>query len=77
MGKFLLTVVGGLIGLIIVGALAMWLVHALIGVIGYIIVGALVIGGGVWIYNRAKRAVGPGTRNRNRIDAAYKTYKQR
>jgi NAD(P) transhydrogenase subunit beta len=41
------------------------------------IVGALVVGGGIYLYRRAKRAVGPGTRTRNRLDAAASTYRQR
>jgi len=61
-------------GLVIAGMLAIWLFHALFF---YLIVGALVVGGGAFIYRRAKRAIGPGTRTRRRIDAAAQTYRMR
>ena len=40
-------------------------------------VGALVVGGGMYLYRKAKKAVGPGSRTRNRLDAASSTYRQR
>jgi O-antigen/teichoic acid export membrane protein len=66
-----------LVGLVLLGALAIWLVKALLGIAAYLIVGALVVGGGVYLYRRARRAVGPGTRNRRRIEAAAQTYRAR
>jgi len=66
-----------LVGLVVVGALAIWLFKVLLGLVVYLIVGALVVGGGVYLYRRARRAVGPGTRTRLRIEAASKTYKMR
>jgi O-antigen/teichoic acid export membrane protein len=77
MGRFLAATVAVIVGLVVVGAVAIWLLKALLGIAVYLIVGALVIGGGVYLYNKAKRAVGPGTRTRNRLDAAASTYRQR
>ena len=70
-------IVAGLFALVVVGVLALWVFKALLGIVGYLIVGALVVGGGMYLYSKAKRAVGPGTRTRNRIDAAASTYRQR
>jgi uncharacterized membrane protein YdfJ with MMPL/SSD domain len=66
-----------LVALVAVGALAVWLFENLLGLVFYLLVGALVAGGAVYLYNRAKRAVGPGTRNRRRIEAASETYRMR
>jgi hypothetical protein len=54
-----------------------WLLQALMGVFAYLLVGAIVVGGGIYVYSRAKRAVAPGTRNQRRIEAAVKTYRMR
>jgi hypothetical protein len=59
------------------GLAAVWLLHALIGVFAYLLVGAAVIGGGLYLYGRAKRSLAPGTRNQRRIEAAVKTYRMR
>jgi hypothetical protein len=56
---------------------AIWVLHALMGMLVYLIVGALAVGGGVYLYRRTKRAVGPGSRNRRRIEAAAETYRMR
>jgi uncharacterized membrane protein len=77
MGRFLLGTVALIAGLVVVGALAIWVLKALIGIIAYVLVGALVVGGGMYLYRKAKKAVGPGTRTRNRLDAAAYTYRQR
>jgi hypothetical protein len=66
-----------IVGLFVVGALAIWLFHALMGILIYLIVGAVVVAGGMYLYGRAKRALGPGTRNRRRIEAASETYRMR
>ena len=66
-----------LVGLFLVGILAIALFKALLGIIVYLVVGAAVVAGGVYLYGRAKRAVGPGTRTRRRIDAASETYRMR
>jgi hypothetical protein len=66
-----------LAGLVLVGVLAIWVLHALLGVLVYLIIGAAVVGGGVYLYHRTKRAIGPGTRARRRIDAASETYRMR
>jgi hypothetical protein len=36
-----------------------------------------VVGGGIWLYSRAKRSLAPGTRTQRRIEAAAKTYRMR
>jgi len=77
MGRFLAGTIAVLVGLVLVGFLAIKIFAALLGFFGYLLVGLLVIGGGAFIYYRAKRALGPGTRTRNRLDAAASTYRQR
>jgi tellurite resistance protein TehA-like permease len=66
-----------IVGLVVVGALAIAVLHAVLHLVGYLIVGVLVVGGGLYIYSRARRAIGPGTRNRRRIEAATRTYRMR
>ena len=66
-----------LVGLVVAGVLAVWLFKALLGLAFYLVVGAVVVGGGLYLYRRAKRAVGPGTRAGNRLEAASKTYRMR
>lgn len=65
------------VGLVLLGTLAVWLFKALLGLGFYLVVGALVVGGGMYLYRRAKRAVQPGSRNRRRIEAAAATYRMR
>jgi uncharacterized membrane protein SirB2 len=60
MRNFVLAVVG----LIVVGALAVWLVSHLLGLLFYIVVGALVVGGGMYLYGKAKRSITSGGRRR-------------
>ena len=66
-----------IVGLVALGALAIWLFQALMGVLLYLVVGIAVAAGGAYLYHRTKRAVGPGTRTRMRLDAATETYRQR
>lgn len=75
--KLLAWLVLPIAGLVLVGALAVWVFHTLLHLVFYIIVGALVVGGGAYLYGRARRAIGPGTRNRRRIEAATQTYRMR
>jgi hypothetical protein len=65
-----------LVGLVVIGALAIWLFQHLLGLVFYLVVGAAVAGGGYYLYSRAKRAIGPGTRTRMRLDAAAETYRR-
>ncbi|MER7002000.1 hypothetical protein ABT297_02995 [Dactylosporangium sp. NPDC000555] len=76
MGRFLVGAVAVVVGLIIVGSIASWVLHLLLGSIGYLIVGALVVGGAIWLYGRAKRGLG-STRNQRRIEATMATWRQR
>ena len=64
-------------GLVALGALAIWVFQALMGVLVYLLVGIAVAAGGAYLYQKSKRAVGPGTRTRMRLDAAAETYRQR
>ena len=66
-----------IVGLVALCALAIWLFQALMGVLLYLVVGIAVAAGGAYLYQRTKRAVGPGTRSRMRLDAAAETYRQR
>jgi hypothetical protein len=66
-----------LVALVALGMIAVWVFNALLGYIFYLVVGAAVAAGGVYLYHRAKRAVGPGTRTRMRLDAAAETYRRR
>jgi hypothetical protein len=45
-------------GLVIVGLIAVSVLKALLGFLGYILVGAIVVGAGVYLYNRARRSLG-------------------
>jgi hypothetical protein len=77
MGKGIAYLIATIVGVVVVGWVAVAVLHALLGGLTYLIVGAVVVGGGVWLYGRAKRSVGPGTRTRNRIEAAERTYRMR
>lgn len=65
------------VGLIVVGAVAIWVLQSLMSLIGYLIVGALVVGGAAYLVHRARLAIGPGTRTQRRIEAASRTYRMR
>ena len=74
MGKALAFLVALIAGVIVVG----WVVSSLIGpVLFYLIVGALAVGGGYYLYAKAKKSIAPGTRTQRRIEAAQKTYRMR
>ena len=45
----LLTIVLGVVGLVVVGAIAWVVIKALLGLLFYLIVGALVVGGAVYL----------------------------
>lgn len=77
MGRAVGWVVVTVAGVVVVGWAAVWLLQTLLGVFAYLLVGAIVVGGGIYVYGRAKRAVAPGTRNQRRIEAAVKTYRMR
>lgn len=50
------------LGLLVVGALAWWLVNHLITLIAYILVIALAVGGAVYLVGRVRRSIGGGRR---------------
>jgi hypothetical protein len=66
-----------LVALVAIGVVAIKLFEAVLGFGVYLLIGALVAAGAVYLYGRAKRAVAPGSRNRNRIEAATQTYRER
>lgn len=76
MGRFLLTVVAFFAGLFVVGAVAVWLLKAVLGAMVYLIVGAAIVAAVGLAFSRARRSVG-SQRNRNRISAATQTWRQR
>jgi uncharacterized membrane protein SirB2 len=49
-----------LVGLVVVGAIAWWLISHLITIIIYIAVGALVVGGGIYLVGKARRSINGG-----------------
>ncbi|MEV4707691.1 hypothetical protein [Actinoplanes sp. NPDC049316] len=77
MGKAVAYLVAMVAGVIVVGWVAVALLHALVGALSYLIVGAIVVGGGVYLYGKAKKGLAPGTRTQRRIEAAAKTYRMR
>jgi hypothetical protein len=77
MGKAIAYLVATIAGVIVVGWIAINLLQVLVGALAYLIVGAIVVGGGVYLYGRAKRSLAPGTRSQLRIEAAAKTYRMR
>lgn len=68
--RLLAWIVLPLVGLVLAGMVVIWLFKVLLGLAFYLIVGALVVAGGYYLYRRAARAVGPGSRTRRRIEAA-------
>jgi uncharacterized membrane protein len=56
-GHFLRNALLLIVGLAVAGMVAVWAIKAFIGVIFYILVGALIVGGGVYLYGKAKRAI--------------------
>jgi hypothetical protein len=77
MGKAIAYLVATIAGVIVVGWIAIQLLQVLVGALAYLIVGAIVVGGGVYLYGRAKKSLAPGARNQMRIEAAAKTYRMR
>jgi hypothetical protein len=77
MGKGVAYLVAMIAAVIVVGWVAIGVLHLLTGVLAYLIVGALVVGGGAWLYSKAKRSLAPGTRAQRRIEAAARTYRMR
>ena len=77
MGKAVAYLVAMIAGVIVVGWVAVAVLQTLIGALSYLIVGAIVVGGGVYLYGKAKKGLAPGTRTQRRIEAAAKTYRMR
>jgi hypothetical protein len=49
-----------IVGVVVVGVVAWWLIKVLLGLFFYLVVGALVVGGGIYLYHRAKRSLTSG-----------------
>jgi drug/metabolite transporter (DMT)-like permease len=47
-------------GVIVVGWVALWLIHFVFSIMLYIIVGAVIVGGGYYLYGRAKKSLQSG-----------------
>ena len=77
MGKAIAYLIAFAAGLILVGWAAAAVLQWLVGGIAYLIVGAAVVGGGIYVYGKAKKGLAPGTRTQRRIEAAAKTYRMR
>ena len=77
MGKAVAYLVAMIAGVIVVGWVAIAVLQTLMGALSYLIVGAIVVGGGVYLYGKAKKGLAPGTRTQRRIEAAAKTYRMR
>ena len=77
MGKGIAYLVAMVAGVIVVGWVAISVLQWLVGGLAYLIVGALVVGGGVFLYSKAKKGLAPGPRNQRRIEAAARTYRMR
>jgi undecaprenyl pyrophosphate phosphatase UppP len=77
MGRILAGIVAVVVGLFVVGAIAVWLFNALLGAAFYLIVGAVVVGGAVWLYGKARRGLSGGSRNQRRLEATLATWRQR
>ncbi|MFI5931307.1 hypothetical protein [Actinoplanes sp. NPDC051494] len=77
MGKAVAYLVATVAGVIVVGWVAISVLNWLVGAFAYLIVGALVVGGGIYLYGKAKKGIAPGTRTGYRIEAAKKTYRMR
>jgi hypothetical protein len=74
MGKAVAFLVALIAGVVVVG----WVASAVLGnFLFYLIVGALIVGGGLYLYSKAKKSLAPGTRTQRRIEAAQKTYRMR
>jgi undecaprenyl pyrophosphate phosphatase UppP len=76
MGRLLAGIVAVVVGLFVVGAIAVWLFNALLSAAFYLIIGAAVVGGAVWLYGRARRGL-TGSRNQRRLEATLATWRQR
>ena len=53
----LLTLVVGVAGLIVLGAVVWWVVKALFALAFYLIIGALVVGGVAYLYGKSKGSI--------------------
>jgi hypothetical protein len=56
-GHPLLTIVLGVVGLVVVGAVALWVVKAVLGLLFYLVIGALVVGGAAYLYGKTKGSI--------------------
>jgi len=60
MAKTLIWVAVGVVALIVIGSIVMSLIGAILKFVLYLVVGALVVGGGLYLVRRTRRAVRGG-----------------
>jgi hypothetical protein len=77
MGRSTAKVVGIAIVLFVAGWIGVKVLGFFLGAFGYVLAGAVVIGGGVYLYGRVRRAVTRDTRTQRRLEAAARTYRMR
>ena len=77
MGRILAGAVGVVVGLFIVGALAIWLFKVLISAAFYLVVGAAVVVGALWLYSKVRQSLTGGGRNQRRLEAFLATRRNR
>jgi hypothetical protein len=46
-----------IVGLVVTGIIAVWLIKALLGFFFYLLVGAIVVGGAGYVYGRVRRGI--------------------
>ncbi len=56
----LLTFLLCIAALIVIGAVAWWVIKVVLGAVFYLIIGAAVVGGGIYLYGKAKRSLNGG-----------------
>jgi hypothetical protein len=61
---FLRNAILAIVGVVVVGWLAIALIHVFFSLFLYIVVGALVVGGGMYLYGKAKRSITSGSASR-------------
>jgi uncharacterized membrane protein SirB2 len=59
-------------GVVVVGWLAVWLIGVFFHLFLYIALGAVVVGGGMYLYGKAKRSITSGSAQRRLANRRYR-----